>query len=110
MVGQHTLAILNTLPETNMAPEKKTGKGDSYWKSSFLVAMLVLGRVVDSILPKPMIHTAHGAKLMTASFSQDTNRSAMHPPTPRMMVENHGSKGSHVQTRDHPGSQCDNMA
>ena len=35
-----------TLPETNIAPEiYSPGKGDSYWKPSFLGAMLVSGRV-----------------------------------------------------------------
>jgi len=34
-------------PETNMAPENSPpGKGDSYWKPSFLGAMLVSGSVV----------------------------------------------------------------
>ena len=41
------LNICNTLPETNMAPENKPlGKGDSYWKPSFLGAMLVSGSVI----------------------------------------------------------------
>ncbi len=36
---------VHTLPETNIAPEIKQplGKGDSYWKPSFLGAMLVQG-------------------------------------------------------------------
>ena len=41
----------DTLPETNIAPEIDPGKGYSYWKPSFSGAMLVSGRVADS-LPK----------------------------------------------------------
>ena len=34
-----------TLPETHIEPENRAGKGDSYWKPSFLAGMLVLGSV-----------------------------------------------------------------
>ena len=41
-----------TLPETNIAPENRPpGKGDSYWKPSFLGAkILVSGRVFTILL------------------------------------------------------------
>lgn len=44
MLGQLHQCSVDTLPETtvhNIAPKKNTGKGDSYWKTTILGAMLV---------------------------------------------------------------------
>ena len=57
LVFVYIAAQRTTLPETNIAPENDplekeipiAGKGDSYWKPSFLGAMLVLGRVSSII-------------------------------------------------------------
>ena len=42
-VGAAVSKSTPTLPETNICPENRPGKGDSYWKPSFLGAMLALG-------------------------------------------------------------------
>lgn len=57
-----------------------------------------------------MIHTAHSAKLMTASFSSEHKQvGSAAPPAPFcMLAETHVSKGSHSLRRDHPGSQYNN--